>query len=200
MVAIPADAEVIGEGCFAGIHSIVEVDFRRASKIGCIEPQSFAFCSRLERIEFPTSMSLDRIECEAFARCRKLQSLAIPSSVEHIGRDCFSDCLVTVLSKLAFPAPSHLKELLSLPPNCAGLVDIPDSVEIIEFSFQGGPHVPHALNFGCESKLNEVRTIWISSPGARRSLLRVSNRTLRIFRLRLEFEPYDRGRSVDESG
>jgi hypothetical protein len=68
-----------------------------------------------------------------------------------------------------------------LPPNLAGWVDIPDSVETLVFSPDHQDHPEYALRFGRESMLTEVRT------RAGRSFLQVASRSLKSARSNLEF-------------
>jgi hypothetical protein len=57
--------------------------------------------------------------------------MTLPSSVESVGLLSFIYC--RALSSLSFASPSHLRELLDLPPWLSGLVSIPDSVEVLSF-------------------------------------------------------------------
>jgi hypothetical protein len=81
--------------------------------------------------------------------------------------------------------------LLAIPCTMSCFISIPDSVEIVG-SFGGWRcSSDQVLNFGMESRLRAIRIpadarddplLWC------RSFLRVSTRSLKIFRMNLEFE------------
>jgi hypothetical protein len=159
-ISLPASLEVIGE-------------------------RSFQYCRKLAAVIVPADSKLVRIEAGAFEKCSTLTALFIPPLVEFVGEACFTEC--SALCSLTFAPGCHLRQLLDLPPVWPGFHDIPDSVE--DLAFKGGSRRTHpsALLFGDESRLIRVRA-GSEFPGPRRSFLRVSSRSLKIFRSTLEFE------------
>jgi hypothetical protein len=163
-ISLPSTLQVIGEGCFW-------------------------YCLKLHAVNFAPDSKLVRIEKSAFNQCSALQSIILPASVEFVGENCFADC--RSLSTLTFSSPSHLRELLDLPPLWKDLQEIPDSVEVLGF-----PEYPNAagtpmsqpcesiLNFGRESRLAKIAR----SNGWRWSFLRASSRSLIAVRSNLEFQ------------
>jgi hypothetical protein len=115
-----------------------------------------------------------------------LTLFVVPASVEVIDSCCFHACVL--LWDLTFSSPSHLRELLDLPPLWPGMHEIPDSVERLAFSveFRRVRHV-YTLSFGRDSALREIaagQRPW-STPG--RSFLQVSSHSVKVIRSALEF-------------
>jgi hypothetical protein len=171
-VVLPATVKVIGATCFAG-------------------------CRTLANSPFPVNSEIVRIGEMAFMGCESLKSLYLPSSVEFVGDSCFNRC--DLLSKLAFVLPSHLRELLDVPCRLPGPVDIPDSVEVLGLSDWSDLRREQVFNFGSQSKLREIRvrrdrlSIAVrhfseDPPPYDQSFLQVSTRSLKVFRMKLEFE------------
>jgi hypothetical protein len=158
MIAIPASVTVLGKSCFDSCESLEAVSFCAGSKLEPIPEAAFALCSALTSIIRPSSVKITgresfteccnlqcklrnspipvdaqlvRIEWCAFGSCWRLKSLFLPSTIEVADTNCFALC--NSLSNLTFDAPSHLRELLCLPPGLSGSVAIPDSVEILSF-------------------------------------------------------------------
>jgi hypothetical protein len=159
-MSIPPSVESIGLFCFSG-------------------------CSELKEVIFAGESKLTRIKRQTFYNCSLLQSLILPPLVEYIGECCFEGC--NSLRTLTFPSPCRLRELLSVPPGWSGVLDIPDSVEILRFALLGAHAI--SLCFGSESRLSEVN---VSRDSRRRrhvsrSFVRVTSRSLKVFRSKLEF-------------
>jgi hypothetical protein len=183
----------IGDKAFLSCSSLKSIALPVSVEI--IGAFSFAACSALRSVTFPPDSKLARIEESAFSKCGRLQSFFVPSQVEFIGEKCFYECLC--VTQLTFVSPSHVRELLDLPLRLDDSVcqSIPDSVEVL--SFCGCPRGGrgHDLDFGRESRLKQIRVrddpieFWSFSLLDRRMrcFLRVSSRSLRIFRQNLEF-------------
>jgi hypothetical protein len=152
-IAIPSSVEVLGSRCFNG-------------------------CSQLVSVTFPGDSKLVWIQEELFCGCSSLGPICLPSSVERVSNHAFSGC--TAMTQLAFATPSRIRDLLDLPPNLVGCVDIPDSVEILTVPTKQAPTT--ALRFGPDSKLTTIRT------DARRAFLQVASRTVKIARSKYEFD------------
>jgi hypothetical protein len=213
-IEIPSSVASLGVYCFYGCQSLQVVLFCSGSALNCIPDWGFAHCSELESIiipstvktigacsflkcqklallQFPVDSELVRIENMAFRYCSSLESLILPPSVEFVGEGAFVECVS--FSSLMFGSPSHLRELLAIPVVLSGFLSIPDSVEVLG-SFGTSPFAGdrvQVLSFGAESRLRAIR-IPRHEDGdllfCYRSFLRVSTRTLRIFRMNLEFE------------
>jgi hypothetical protein len=150
-------------------------------------------CHRLANVFLAVDSEIVRIGDGAFWNCLALRSLFLPSSVEFVGKGCFAGCIG--LSSLTFGSPSHLRELLDLPRSLSGFISIPDSVETLVLFGRLRRIQTQVLSFGVESRLNEVRKATvktfhnpINSLLVRRSFLVVSSRSLKAFRMKLEFE------------
>jgi hypothetical protein len=182
-ICIPASVTRLGIECFRGCSSLKSLDFSSnslASVGGIIKRECFRDCQSLVTVAFPADSNWVRIGSRTFSACYSLQRICLPSAVEFIKWDCFWQCVK--LSDLLFSSPCRLKELWDLPLVWPGLREIPDSVEFVAFSIYRGEKAEYALEFGRESKLRQIQTL------ARRSLLRVSSRTLKRFRSELEFK------------
>jgi hypothetical protein len=158
-ITVPANLEVIGKNCFKG-------------------------CSRLEEVNLPRDSKLVRIEAGAFECCTALTRLFVPQLVEFVGEYCFMGC--TGICTLMFAPACHLRQLLDLPPAWSGFHEIPDSVEDLALAQSSRPGRACPLMFGDESRLVSVRARW-RFVAPRPSFLRVSTRSLKIFRSSLEF-------------
>jgi hypothetical protein len=210
-IHIPLSVRSVGESAFYESEALVSILFDPNAQLsdigedgfnGCIQLKSitipssveiigvscFSYCEGLTTITFHPDSKLIRIGSSAFRKCVSLRPFYIPSSVECIEAHCFAQCFV--LSELLFSVPCHLRELLSLPPKWAGFVDIPDSVERLEFEFDDENPSVYTLTFGRESKLKEIRAHSSGSRSTcpRRSLLLVSSGCLQALRRHLEFE------------
>jgi hypothetical protein len=206
-ISIPSSVMFLGEFCFGFCEELEAVLFLGDSQLKTIPEKAFAWCYSLTSIIVPPSLKtlgdscflrcgklgtsplslgsqVVRIEPWAFSFCASLKSLFIPSTVEFIGRSCFHRC--HLLQSLTCEEPSHLRELLDLPPELEGFLAIPDSVEILSFGHFLLPVAP-ILTFGANSKLTEVRGLPFLETHPRRSYLHVSTPCLKIFRTNLEF-------------
>jgi hypothetical protein len=94
---------------------------------------------------------------------------------------CFS------IVHLEFASPSHLRELLDLPPKLRGFLAIPDSVEILAFSRRLTFLEFLTLTFGSDSKVTEIRERFPTESAPGRLFMHVSSRSLKRFRAKLEF-------------
>jgi hypothetical protein len=97
------------------------------SSVERIGKNCFSYCERLRTVTFPLDSKLTRIEDWRFSDCSLLTSFCVPSSLKSIGVNCFARC--QRLCRLTFSLPSRLGELLDLPGELRGLVEIPDSIE-----------------------------------------------------------------------
>jgi hypothetical protein len=207
-IRIPSFVSRGGQGCFMMCRSLRTVSFCSESRLSRFGDSAFAACllesitlpssveilgrgcfqacNKLVTIAFAPDSKLRRIEQAAFAGCKSLQGVALPSSVEYVGWFCFANC--RAMSSVEFSAPCHLRELMDLPPNWRRLIELPDSLEVLGlwseyvacagcFQMSG-----YAVDFGRESKLVRISTRF------KRSYLRVSGRSLKVFRGRLEFD------------
>jgi hypothetical protein len=190
-ITIPSSVTFLGDSCFLCCPVLECVSFCPGSKLAYIPNKAFHGCTRLESITLLTSITsrdsrVVRIGHHVFDHCQALKAVFLPSSVEFVGESCFTAC--DSLSTLTFSSPSHLRELLDLPPDMSGFVSIPDSVEIL--SFHRSSRCSHQLTlvFGCGSRLVKISAIptWRSLRYG--SFLQVSTHSLKVFRRRLEFE------------
>jgi hypothetical protein len=218
-ITIPSSVTFLSLGCFARCISLEAVSFCPGSVLDSIPDSAFdncfslksivvpnsiktlgvacfTRCSKLESAPFAPDSSVVRICESAFSDCSSLRSLVVPSSVEVIEGFAFLGC--DSLSTVTFGSPSHLRELLDLPPGSSGRLSIPDSVERLGF-----PEVPFALvartpcqtlEFGRESRLIEIKTIKFDTGFLRlakrhfRSFVHVSSGSLKVFRRNFEFD------------
>jgi hypothetical protein len=109
----------------------------------------------------------------------------LPSTVEIVDEACFIEC--EVLASLVFGSPSHLRELLSLPPGLRGFLAIPNSVEILTFDRDFTDPSGLVLTFGSDSRLSAVTVSSWEGRDPCRAFLQVSSRTLKLFRREWEF-------------
>jgi hypothetical protein len=212
-IAIPFSVTFLGDRCFAFCRSLQSVSFCAGSTLNSIPDWAFYFCDALESIVLPSTvktigtkcfwnckrlsnspLSADsqivRIEGRAFVYCSSLKSMFLSASLEFVGAFCFAGC--ASLSSFTFGSPAHLRELLHIPSRLSGFVSIPDSIEIFSVCDTAPRSVPLVLSFGIESKLNEIRTR-AKKPHGRsliqhRTFLQFSSRSLKKFRVRMEFE------------
>jgi hypothetical protein len=207
-ICVPSLVSRIGKGCFMVCRSLHTVSFCSGSRLTRLGDSAFAACllesialpssveilgrgcfqacDKLATITFSPDSKLRRIEQAAFAGCSSLQGICLPSSVEYVGWFCFAGC--QHMSSLNFSAPCHMRELMDLPPDWRRLVDLPDAIEILglwskylDYARQGR-RSQYAVDFGRESKLVRIST------RLKRSYLRVSGRSMKVFRARLEFD------------
>jgi hypothetical protein len=212
-MSIPPSVEVIGRRCFFNCVSLMSVSLVGSSLIR-IEEEVFQHCLRLSTISIPGSVELIGEHCfrqclhlvklplpadsklvgisaRTFYRCTRLSSLSIPASVETIGESAFSLCdsLVT----LNIGQMSRLRLLLDIPPVWTGMIELPDSVEIVRASSPTKKSSKLMLKFGRESKLERL-DIWMRPrPAARRVFLGVPCRVMKRMRSDFEFlDPWTR--------
>jgi hypothetical protein len=148
-----------------------------------IGPSCFSDCSSLAEVIFAVDAKLVRIEEFAFSRCSSLHAIALPPLVEYVGRFCFSHC--RYLLALTFSSPCRIREWLDVPPmSCFG--QIPDSVEILDLTRWCNYPRGFVVDFGHESRL--TKTMICDLPNqSQRCFLRLSSRSLKLFRSNLEF-------------
>jgi hypothetical protein len=215
-IDIPSSVTILTANCFNYCYKLAEVTFAGDSKLAHIEhgafqkcyslikftvPRSvrfigercFAGCSSLTTITFSQESDLIRIEYGAFEGCFALVNFLVPANVELIGMRCFDGC--SGLLDWTLPSPCRIWEL-SLPPIWRGPHSdtVPESVEILSVSVSGSDMNGYTLNFGRDSKLQQIRHYSASSntddrPAVLgRSFLQLSSRNLRMFRANLEFD------------
>jgi hypothetical protein len=207
MITIPSSVTVLGNCCFESCAGLETVAFGAGSKLDAIPAGSFAACNRLRSITVPASVKIIADDCfsecselrcspipadsglirlgrGAFESCEKLAPMSLPSTLEVVEGDCFLAC--DSLATFTFAAPSHLRELLSLPPGLRGSLAIPDSVEMLGFDGEFDHRPSPLLTFGRESRLSNVQ---VSNPSAgRRTFFQVSSRNLKVLRENWEFD------------
>jgi hypothetical protein len=174
--------EELGVAAFANMPSVESIVLPRGVKT--IGPQCFTNCQKLQISPFSLDSTVVRIGELAFLFCVSLTSMWIPASVESVGECCFQNC--DALSSLTFGSPSHLRELLDLPSQLSGFLEIPDSVEILGF-YDDGEDPPRTLICGPDSRLSEFRPTLAPWVRVSRSFLQASATTLKRFRTKLEF-------------
>jgi hypothetical protein len=158
-IIIPASVETIEAGCFWGCVSLKTVTFARGGKI-----RSLGY--------------------RAFMNCKQLEGLSIPASVEVVGKYCFGRC--KSFSKLTFEPGSRLRELRSVPLECLGELDIPDSVEILGCHGKIPENRRLVIEFGRNSKLVTM-AFYTKGSSLRRAFVRRSERSCKEARMNLEF-------------
>jgi hypothetical protein len=211
-IKIPSSVTFLGPYCFSGCCSLATVSFcdGEHSSLKCISDHAFVLCAALESIVLPSSVKIIeagcffgcrklvvsplpvdsevvRIERIAFSGCGSLRSMILPPSVAFVGEFCFREC--SALSSLTFASPSHLRELLDLPPQLPVFLSIPDSVEILSFQSAPPPLHDRTLIFGPDSRLTEIRAKRSPRSSRWRSFVQFSSRSLKAFRIDLEFRP-----------
>jgi hypothetical protein len=181
----------LDEAAFAGCSCLRSLSI--PSSVEIIGKYCFWNCSSLEEIVFQSDSQLVRIGGSAFLSCSAIPSISLPPLVEAVGDDCFSYC--EVLSTLTFSYPCRVRELLALPPRWSGVMEIPDSVEILRF-WRWPDNSPNcSLAFGCESRLREFR----SSPWLCSVFVSITSRSLKILRSNIEFVEFDSESSTPPS-
>jgi hypothetical protein len=145
---------------------------------------AFSECTRLAQVTFETGSLLREIEGSAFWACQALRSICLPALLGTVGENSFFDCRSLVTMR--FVVPSHLRSLLALPPRLTGVVDMPDSLEILRFSGEMRGRTGYGLQFGRESKLNQV-SVDVTAGRQKHCFMRLSGLSLKRFRCNLEF-------------
>jgi hypothetical protein len=207
-ITIPASVTLLGDQCFSGCLFLETVSFCSGSQLKHIPESAFAFCRFVTSITLPASVKtlgarcfsqcprlansplpvdseVVRIRERAFAGCCSLQSMVLPSSLALLGRSCFEGC--TSLVSLTFASPSHLRELLDLPPVLTGVIAIPDSVEVFSLCQKAAPLPDRTMVFGPDSRLAKFSLKSARKSRHCRAFGQVSTRTLKIIRAGLEF-------------
>jgi hypothetical protein len=152
-IQLSDDIETIGPYCFASTVTLFSVQCSARSRLRSIGERAFEGCRQLRtmtvpapvtvlgqycfldcgalgRVSFAPKALLVELEEGVFGNCRHLKPIVFPPSVERIGAHCFYGCVVC--SNVTFSAPSHLRDLFSLPPDViCGPIDLPDSVEVV---------------------------------------------------------------------
>ena len=82
------NVEIIGSSAFEKCHKLCEFSF--PEKVTEIRPETFKFCTGLQKFSFPDESNLKRIDDSAFFECSKLNRLVLPEEVEYIGKKVFS--------------------------------------------------------------------------------------------------------------
>jgi hypothetical protein len=205
-ITIPSSVVQLAKYSFFVCESLACLAFEPNSQLKSIGKNAFGDCTLLKSIDIPSSVErLGRICfscCEAltavnfasdsklveitaaFLECVSLKSFVVPSVVEIIDESSFENCVS--LTELIFAPPSHVRQLLSLPPVWPGWHEIPDSVEELAIWIDRDTPSSYRLTFGPESKLKRLRPMRWRVLG--RSFLQVSSRSLKSLRLNLEFD------------
>jgi hypothetical protein len=212
LVAIPSQVASIGKECFQMCSALAAISFSSNANLTHIKSEAFyesglesiviplsvehlgsscfSECSKLTTITFPAGSKIVEISDRLFEGCSSLATICLPLSVEKVTFRAFWKC--EAMTQLVFPVPCRIRTIRDLPPNLAGWVDIPDSVETLVFSPDPVYHPEYALRFGRESRLIEVRT------RATRSFLQTSSRSLKSARANLEFHARPRYREISD--
>jgi hypothetical protein len=208
-ISIPSSVTFLGDDCFMWCKALETVSFCDGSQLDSIPARAFFACYSLESIILPSSVKTlgkscfsgcgklvnwplppdseaVRIEDFVFVGCSSLTSMVLPSSLEFLGVECFESC--HSIESLSFASPSHLRELLDLPPGLSGLVSIPDSVEVLSFCPDWQLRPQRVFTFGSESKLKYFSAESKGRLRICRSFVQVPSQSLKIFRMRMEFE------------
>jgi hypothetical protein len=211
-LSIPMAVEVIDDTCFEFCESLGTVTFSPGGKLRVIGERAFAECVRLKSIAIPSSVEVigfscfsncaslngiafpadskvSQLESYTFARCVSLESLWLPSSIVSVDSDCFEGCFA--LADLEFASPCNLRFLLDLPPCAPNVIDIPDTVEFLDFTPWGEQSPFVTLRFGRGSKLSHVLAPW--GGRTRRGFLQVTSASLKVLRSGAEFDRWEVG-------
>jgi hypothetical protein len=181
LASIPAGAFL---GCCA-LKSIILPSSVKTLGVAC-----FFDCIVLADSPLSIDSAVVRIGEEAFRHCRALTLLVLPASVEFVGHDAFENCVS--LARLTFGSPSHLRELLDLPPALAGYVPIPDSVEVLSFCPEPTLRPQRTFTFGSGSRLRRFGATPVSRRVPSRSFVQSTSRSAKAFRMNLEFDETSR--------
>jgi hypothetical protein len=173
--------QLIEEAAFHGCFRLTTIDV--PSGVREIGFECFAECAALSRVRF-LGQSILRLNGSAFFGCCSLVSFCVPSSIEFIAEKCFTGC--DSLSTLSFELPSHLRELRDLPLGSLSVVDIPDSVEILEAITDNHLH-SIMINFGRESQLKDIRISGLGWVRWTKAFLRLPAHRLKLLRRFREF-------------
>jgi len=152
-LVIPAGIKEMGNSVFSDMKNLEKVTFKDGiEKIGF---GAFAGCKKLEEVILPST--LKEIDDSAFRSCESLNTINIPDGLTAIGGHAFSSCglveldlkNVSTLGEISFAYCEKLKSVKigygteKISANaflkCTSLtdVDIPDSVTVIDHSFEG---------------------------------------------------------------
>jgi hypothetical protein len=162
-ICIPAQVEVICQGCFNLCRSLAEVTFEEDSK-------------------------LSRIDDRTFVGYYSLRLFDIPARLEILGSDIFSHC--NSLSQLIFEIPSQLRQLY-LPMDDFVSLSIPDSVGLLTGLLRNCDRRDRLLHFGQGSRLTKIHLNAAISPIPRRhhavaAFVCLSEGVMRKFRCHFE--------------
>jgi hypothetical protein len=219
-ICIPAAVEFIGAWCFDGCSALCELAFEPGSRLARIGRRAFKKCSSLRAIRVPAQVEqipeccfakcfslstlafepgskLNQIDATALAKCSALLSVTIPAGVGSIPPGAFRDC--KVLAEVVFDRPSNLREL-DVPPGDFGILEVPDSVEVLTGQIQTLPRGrTRLLQFGQESRIMKVQLTsltWDIQPGwgwgfssikvRRTGFARIPEKALKRFREQFE--------------
>jgi hypothetical protein len=176
-VSIPACVETFGDSCFEHCPKLSQFVFEPGSKLTEIGSHAFDRCFSLASICIPAGVEiipehcfhsakllaelsfeagskLTRICDTALNYCRSLSVISLPASLEILPRGLFADCWS--LSRLIFETPSRLRQL-DVPPADFGLLEIPDSVEIVNGEIESLSNHGRFLQFGRQSQVMEIQ-------------------------------------------
>jgi hypothetical protein len=213
-ICLPASVEVISGFCFVFIEDrdyyspVQKVTFEPGSNLRVLEDYAFYRCSALHSLSLPSALevigdccfmecsTLEEVLFESdsklrwigrwvFHGCARLRSFRLPSLLEFVGHCCFFDC--NPLLTLTFPCPCRIRELRDLPTWWTGVMEIPDSVEILGFVQYSRESHGRTLSFGRESRLTRITAVGYVI-NVCRSFVRATSRSLKVFRSNLEFD------------
>jgi hypothetical protein len=225
-ICIAASVEFLGEACFMGCKSLIQLTFEsgcRLTEIGkhafencssiCIPaqvefipPGCFNNCSSLAGLSFEGGSKLTGIAPGVLAECISLRVITFPASMEVIEASLFVWC--NSLRQLIFEMSSRLREL-GLPPSAFDPLCIPDSVEVLSADVLGPGRKSRVLQFGQESRLKRLRisshspsyvlpSLPTPHPTPNSAFVRLHENTLRRFRPEFESHSVDKSDFVDQ--
>jgi hypothetical protein len=214
-ICITDSIEAIGDECFRGCSSLLQLTFEPGSRLTRIGNSAFRECSSLKsncvpaeveailsgcfsgcrslvELLFEPGSKLARIDSVALENCNSLRRLVIPAKLEIMEFGVLLHC--TSLHDFIFETPSSLKQL-DLPGSGFDTLYIPDNVEVVRGNIGSLSGQSRVLQFGPESHLISIdlKKYDRSSPVSKtrgpgnQVFVRHSEQILRTFRCKFEW-------------